>query len=490
MPEITDILIWSALLLLLAVAASKASERLGIPALLFFLALGMAAGSDGPGGIYFNDPWVAQLLGVLALVVILFSGGLDTSWSSVRPVLAPGLALSTLGVLLTAVTLGAFATAFAGFSMLDGLLLGAIVSSTDAAAVFAVLRARAVSLKGNLQPLLELESGSNDPMAVFLTTALLHLLVQPAASVFDIGPLFVRQMALGAAIGFSMGHLTMRVVNRIQLEYTGLYPVLTLSLVLLTYGISTALGGNGFLSVYVAGIVMGNTSFIHKKSVEQFHDGLAWLMQIVMFLALGLLVFPSRLLPVAGTALLTALFLVLVARPLAVFLTLAPSHLRRREKAMVAWVGLRGAVPIILATFPLLAGIPGSEMIFDVVFFTVLISVLVQGTSIVPVARLLGVHAPAPPRRAHPITLDPIEGVDTDLLEVIVPPQAAAAGKRLVNLPFPAGSLVTLIGRQERFIVPGGDTVLQEGDVVLVLTTAEAAASVTALLSQRKPAPE
>lgn len=486
MPEMNDILISAALLLLLGVAASKASERLGVPALLLFLALGMAAGSEGPGGIYFDDPWLAQFLGVIALIAILFSGGLDTHWPSVRPVLWPALALSTVGVLLTAVAVGAFASYVVGFSLLDGLLLGAIVSSTDAAAVFAVLRARAVSLKGNLQPLLELESGSNDPMAVFLTTALLLLLVQPTASILDLGPMFVQQMLLGGAIGYGMGYLTMGIVNRIRLEYGGLYPVLTLSLVLATYGGTTALGGNGFLAVYVAGIVMGNANFIHKRSVEQFHDGLAWLMQIAMFLALGLLVYPSRLLPVAGTALLTALFLVFVARPLAVFVTLAPSRLRSREKAMVAWVGLRGAVPIILATFPLLARTPGATLIFDVVFFTVLISVLVQGPSIVPVAKLLRVHAPRRQRPHHPIMLDTAEGVDTDLLELIVPPNADVIGKPLVAIPFPRGSLATLIGRDEAFIVPSGDTVLHEGDVVLVLSTKDAAPQVSAVLSQQR----
>src|SRR6185295_1976295 len=341
---------------------------------LLFIVLGMLAGSDGPGGIPFDDAHLAQSLGVVALALILFSGGLDTEWASVRPVLGKGLALSTVGVLITAILVGLFAKVVLGFSLLEGVLLGAIVSATDAAAVFSVLRARSVGIKGHVRPLLELESGSNDPMAVFLTTGLIGIMTHPGESVFSLIPMFIQQMALGAALGYAMGKLIVLTINRLALEFEGLYPVLTLSLILLTYGAVAALGGNGFLSVYIAGLIMGKNDFIHKRSVTRFHDGLAWLMQIAMFLALGLLVFPSHLLPIVGLGLLSSLFLMLIARPVSVLVTLAFSRMGLNEKLMISWVGLRGAVPIVLATFPLLAGMPKSEIIFDLVFFIVLTS--------------------------------------------------------------------------------------------------------------------
>jgi cell volume regulation protein A len=486
-PSIESILIGAALLLLLSVVASKASGRLGVPSLLIFLAIGMLAGSDGPGGIYFDDPWTAQLLGVIALALILFAGGLDTTWRSVRPVLWRGLALSTAGVLLTAMLVGWFASTVLEFTLLEGLLLGAIVSSTDAAAVFAILRSRNVSLSGQLKPLLELESGSNDPMAVFLTLALLRLLVEPDAGVADLAPFFVQQMVLGGAIGYGTGRALTLCVNRLRLEYAGLYPVLTISMILLAYGGSALVGGNGFLAVYVAGIAMGNTSFVHRNSIVRFHDGLAWLMQIAMFLTLGLLVFPSRLWTAAPAGLLVALFLAFVARPVAVFLTLAPTSSTWRERALVAWVGLRGAVPIVLATFPLLAGLPNADTIFNVVFFAVGVSVLVQGTTLVPVARLLGVEAPFARQRRHPIEIEQIEGVDADLAEFIIPHQAAVAGRTVVGLGLPPGSLITLICRDEQFFVPSGSTVIQGGDVVLVLASAANARAVGRILSALAP---
>jgi cell volume regulation protein A len=317
----------------------------------------MLAGSDGPGGIEFDDAWLAQSLGVVALVLILFAGGLDTRWEQVRSVMWPAFALSTLGVALTALLTGWFATALLGFSWLEGLLLGAIVSSTDAAAVFGVLSSKSISLKGRLKPLLELESGSNDPMAIFLTMGLTQLLVEPQARISDLVPMFFLQMVLGAALGYGMGRLMPTLVNSLRLEYEGLYPVLTMALVLLTYAAAAVAGGNGFLAAYLAGLVMGNYPFIHKRGLMHFHNGLAWLMQITMFFTLGLLVFPSRLVPVAGVSLLIAAFLMFIARPVGVLVTLLPTSLTWREQLMVSWVGLRGAVPIILATFPRLAGV-------------------------------------------------------------------------------------------------------------------------------------
>ncbi|MGE3809004.1 MAG: potassium/proton antiporter, partial [Gemmataceae bacterium] len=338
-----------AVILVFSVLASKVSDRFGIPALILFLALGMLAGSDGLGGVHFDDAAVAQFLGAAALALILFAGGLETRWREVRPVLGYGLTLATLGVLLTALTFGVFAYVVLGLSLLESLLLGSIVSSTDAAAVFSVLRSRNVGLRGQLKPLLELESGSNDPMAVLLTVGLVQMITQPDLSVTKLLILFGLQMPLGAAAGFIAGKGIAILVNRLNLGYEGLYPVLTLSLVLLTYSVTNLIGGNGFLAVYLAGIFLGNHDFLHKRSLLRFHDGLAWLMQIAMFLVLGLLVFPSHLVPVIGPGILAAAWLMFVARPISVFVGLLPTKLSLSEKVFVSWVGLRGAVPIVLA---------------------------------------------------------------------------------------------------------------------------------------------
>lgn len=487
MTSIEHILVVASVLLLLSVLASKASAKLGIPALLLFLVLGMLAGSDGPGGIYFDNAHLAQSLGVVALALILFSGGLDTEWSSVRPVLWQALSLSTVGVLITTLLVGLFARMVLGFSLLEGVLLGAIVSSTDAAAVFSVLRARSVGLKGNVRALLELESGSNDPMAVFLTTGLIGIMTHTTHSALSLVPMFIQQMALGAAFGYAIGKLIVLMINRLRLEYEGLYPVLTLSLILLTYGATASLGGSGFLAVYVAGLVMGKTNFIHKRSVTRFHDGLAWLMQIAMFLALGLLVFPSRLLPIVGLGLLVSLFLMVVARPISVFISLAFSKMKLNEKTIISWVGLRGAVPIVLATFPLLAGLPKADMVFNLVFFIVLTSILLQGTSLPIVARWLKLDAPVKDRPSYPLELEPAAGITSALVDIEVPAYSSVVGKQIVEARFPKGALIVLIGRGNEFIVPKGGTVIESGDRLLVLADEEDFGKTRSIVESENP---
>jgi cell volume regulation protein A len=468
MIDVEYIFVAAAVLLLLSIIASKTSGRLGVPALLFFLIIGMLAGSEGLAGIYFDDPWLAQSLGVLALAFILFSGGLDTDWRMVKPVMWKGIGLSTLGVLGTACLVGWFSATILNFSLFEGLLLGAIVSSTDAAAVFSILRSKKVSLKGPLKPLLELESGSNDPMAVFLTIGFIRLLTHAGASLLDFVPMFFSQMVVGAALGYGIGRAAVFVTNRLRLEYEGLYSVFTLTVVLLTYGVTASLGGNGFLAVYLAGLVMGNSDFIHKKSILRFHDGLAWLMQIAMFLALGLLVFPSRLIPIAGISLLVSLFLMIVARPVCVLAILLPAKMNFREKTMVSWVGLRGAVPIVLATFPLLAKLPNAWMIFDIVFFIVLTSVLLQGTSIPIMARWLRVDVPLPPKPQLPIEIGPSCNLKNELVEITIPLNSAVVGKQIVELGLPPGTLIVLISRNAECFAPGGGTVLAGNDSVLL----------------------
>lgn len=377
------------LLLLLGVGASKISSRLGVPSLLLFLFLGMLAGSEGIGGIYFDNPYLAQLLGTLALVFILHSGGLSTRFTEIRPVLWEALSLSTLGVLLTAGAVTALAFYVLGFPLLLAALLGATISSTDAAAVFNVLRAKNLRLKGTLGPLLELESGANDPMAVFLTVAIDRLIANSHFSLTKMVLMFFNQMGLGALVGLGMGWLLIYILKKIKLEHLGLYHVLSMGWALLTYVVASFAGGSGFLAVYLTGILVGNKTEVYHRELLQFHDGLAWLMQIMMFLTLGLLVFPSRLLPVFWMGLEISVFLIFVARPAAVWLSLLFSRRKPGEKFLVSWVGLKGAVPIILATFPYLAGIRQADLIFNLVFFIVLISTLFQGSTIALVARWL-----------------------------------------------------------------------------------------------------
>jgi potassium/hydrogen antiporter len=333
-----------------------------------------------------------------------------------------------------------------------------------------IMRSKGVSLRGQLAPVIELESGSNDPMAVFLTTALIGLLVNPQLSVLSLLPQFVLQMGMGALLGYLFGRLGVYIVNRLNLEYEGLYPVFTIAWVLLIYGATEVLWGNGFLAVYLAGIVMGNAYLIHRNSLRRFHDGLAWLMQITMFLTLGLLVFPAQLPAVVGTGLFISAILIFVARPLGVFISLLPFRMSIRENLMVGWVGLRGAVPIILATFPLLAGVTQSDTIFNLVFFIVLTSVLIQGTSIPLIARLLRVDSPIRRRVRAPLEFEPSHGMQGELFEVDLPAHSPAVGKALVDLALPKGVLFVLIGRNEEFFTPTGSTVLEAGDIILLLS--------------------
>lgn len=471
MLTIEQLVIIMAILLFLGVVASKASSKLGVPALLLFLLIGILAGSEGPGRIPFDNAALAQSIGVMALAFILFAGGLDTNWRLVSPVLWQGLSLASIGVFITALLVGWFARVLLGVDWLSGLLVGAIVSSTDAAAVFSVLGSRGISLKGRIQPLLELESGTNDPMAVFLTIGIIELIVSPGESPWRLVSLFLKQMLIGGVIGWGIGRLAVPVINRLNLEAEGLYSALTVAIVLFTYGITTALEGSGFLAVYLAGVVMGNRDFVHRRNLTTFHNGLAWLMQIVVFLVLGLLVYPSRLLPVMRVSVLLALFLALIARPISVFISLAFAGIGFRPKILISWIGLRGAVPIVLATFPLLAGVRNSEIYFNIVFFTVSISVLLQGTTIGWVARKLGLQKPSPPTdRRFPLDILPAEEGRSHVAEITVSKESPAVGRQLVSLQLPREAHIMLVTRQEEHLVPRGSTTLRAGDVLSVLS--------------------
>jgi cell volume regulation protein A len=460
----------ASILLIISIIATRASNRFGVPALILFLAIGMLAGSEGPGGIDFADYQLAQTIGVIALIYILFSGGLDTDWQAIRPVLIQGALLANVGVLLSALIVCLFAVWVLQIGWIEALLLGAVVSSTDAAAVFSVMRDRQVNLKHNLEPLIELESGSNDPIAVFLTLGLTGLITTPGSSLVSLVPDFVLQMVLGAGGGYLMGLLIVLAINRIRLKQEGLYVVFTLGLTLLTYAATALIGGNGFLAVYLAGIVIGNKNIVHKRSILRFHDGIAWLMQITMFLSLGLLIFPSQLLPVAVPGLLLALLLVFVARPVSVLLSLIWFRRSWRELAMVSWAGLRGAVPIVLATFPLLAGVPSAGLIFNVVFFIVLISVLLQGLTIAQVARWLGLSS-AEQVAPSSQTFVPEVRLNSRLVEAVVPEDSALNGLALIEIGLPRGLLVVQVQRGAETIIPSGSTVILTGDHLLLLVT-------------------
>ena len=386
-----------AILLLSTVVAGSLSSRFGLPAMIGFLALGMIAGSDGPGGIAFADYGLAQTIGVACLIFILFSGGLDTDWKLVRPVIAPALVLSTLGVVMSAGIVSAAAVLLLDFTPTQGFLLGAVIASTDAAAVFSILRGQGGALRKDLTGLIELESGSNDPMAIFLVGVALVLVATPEASLLPFGPSFLIQMGVGAAVGLGVGFLLPTLIKRMRLRGSGLSLVVSIGAALFSYASAAVIGGNGFLAAYLAGLMAGNRDYSARRTISMFQDGLAWLAQVVMFLTLGLLVYPTQLPDVVGSGLAVTAVLMLVARPLSVFVCLAPFRaFDWRAKLFISWAGLRGAVPIVLATFPIVAGVPGSQTIFNIVFFVVIVSSLLQGPTLGWVAKKLGVHGAEP----------------------------------------------------------------------------------------------
>lgn len=470
---IENILLIGSVLLFISIIVGKTSYKFGVPTLLLFLLIGMLAGSDGIGKIHFENPAIAQFIGIVSLNFILFSGGLDTHWSSVKPILKEGILLSTLGVLLTAVGLGTFVYFITDFTIFESLLLGAIVSSTDAAAVFSILRSKSLALKTNLRPTLELESGSNDPMAYVLTIAFLSLVTNPEKSVWSVIPFFLQQMIFGALLGLFFGYISKIIINKIKLDFEGLYPVLAIALMFITFAFTDFVGGNGFLAIYIAAVYLGNQELIHKKTILKMYDGLAWLMQIVLFLTLGLLVYPSEILPIMGIGILISLFLIFVARPIGVFISLIPFKMKMRRRFYISWVGLRGAVPIVFATYPLLAGIDKADMIFNIVFFISVTSVIIQGTTLSTVARWLHV---ALPEKVKPLSeTDKLmaELPKTAMQEVALLAGNPSIGKKILDLKFPRNAIIAMIKRDQKYITPNGATQLLENDVLVVLSDNE-----------------
>lgn len=470
---IENILLVGSLLLIISIIAGKTSYKFGVPTLLLFLAIGMLAGSEGIGGIRFNDPKIAQFIGIVSLNFILFSGGFDTNWKTVKPIFRQGLALSTLGVLLTAISLGTFVWLLTDFSIYESMLLGSIVSSTDAAAVFSILRSKSLALKTNLRPTLELESGSNDPMAYVLTIAFLTLVINQDQSPVSIILLFLQQMVLGGIAGFAFGKLSKFIINKIKLDFEGLYPVLVIALMFITFSATDFAGGNGFLAIYICAVYLGNQDLIHKKTIFKMYDGLAWLMQIVLFLTLGLLVFPTQVFPYIGIGLIISFFLIIVARPIGVFLSLIFFKMKLRKRFYISWVGLRGAVPIVFATYPLLAGIEKADIIFNIVFFISVTSVLIQGTTLSVVAKWLHVALPEKVKPVSEIEKFIAEIPKSSLQEIEILPHFHAVNKRIVDLNFPKSAFIVMIKRDGEYIRPGGSAVIEAQDTLMVLADNE-----------------
>ncbi|MDR2009790.1 MAG: potassium/proton antiporter [Bacteroidales bacterium] len=476
-------LLVASILLFISLLVGKAGSRFGVPALLLFLFIGILAGSEGLG-IKFDSPVMAQYIGVIALNIILFSGGLDTQISEIKPIVWPGVILATIGVLLTALITGFFIYWLTNnlfhtisFTLLESLLLASVMSSTDSASVFGILRSKGLSLKENLRPLLELESGSNDPMAYMLTIVLIQLIQTPEINTGLILLTFFQQLIFGAVAGFLLGKLAVRIINHIDLNNDALYSVLLLTITFFIFGFTDFIGGNGYLAVYVGGLYIGNKRFVQKRSSLKFFDGLSWLFQIVMFLSLGLLVNPTELIPIAGIGILIGIFMILVSRPLSVILCMAPFRkFSTRARIFTSWVGLRGAVPIIFATYPWVAGVEGSKMIFNIVFFITILSLVVQGTSIPAMAKWLKLSRPIKKtKKLKEFDIEFSDDIKSVMTEITITEEMLEGGDTLIDLSLPDRTLVAMVKRQENYFIPRGNNHLEVGDSILVITDNEEA---------------
>lgn len=471
------------LLLIIGVLTTKFSTRIGVPALVLFILVGMIAGSDGLGLIYFDNAKLAQLIGILALVIILFEGGLQTKWPTVKRVAIPSLSLATLGVIITTVVVAVAAKLVLDVSWLEALLFGAIVGSTDAAAVFAVLKGQ--NIKARMGATLEAESGTNDPMAVFLTLSFIQLILADEPNYLLLVGLFFWQMGIGLLIGLGFGRLATYAINRINLDSSGLYPVFALAFALLTYSVTALIGASGLLAVYVAALVIGNSEITYRQSIFRFNEGFAWMMQILMFVILGLLIFPSQLFNdfILLKGLLISVILIVVARPVAVFISTIGMKYSWREKVFLSWAGLRGAVPIVLATFPMIAGLENSQMFFNVVFAVVLTSALVQGSSISYMAEKLKLTGPPKANSPHSLELVSIGKANAEIIEFQVNENHIINGKRVMEIEFPKKVLINAVIRDAELITPRGRTKIRSGDILYILTSRESKPALTKLLN-------
>lgn len=473
------ILLTLSILFFLSILAGKAGYKFGVPALLLFLAVGMIFGSDGVG-INFENIQIAQAVGSIALCIILFSGGMDTKIADIKPIIPQGVILATIGVLLTAIFTGivvwyvlGLTMESAGVGFLTALLLAATMSSTDSASVFSILRSKGLNLKNNLKPMLELESGSNDPMAYVLTITLISLIGMDSEPNYwlALGNLFL-QLIIGGVAGFFLGKLAVYTNNHLKIDNRSLYPILVFTFCIFIFSITYFIKGNGYLAVYIGGLVIGNSKFVHKRSSLNFFDGMAWMSQLLMFLTLGLLINPSELVPIMVPGLIISFVMIFITRPLSVFLCLSPfPKMGLKDKTFISWVGLRGAVPIIFAIMVLATDLPHSRLIFNIVFFCTLVSLIVQGTSLPLVAKWFGLaKEPDQARELNDFDVEFSDEIKSITSEIKVTEKALMEGNLLMDLKLPEKTIVVMVKRDGKYFVPNGKTSLYADDMMLVIT--------------------
>ncbi len=467
------------ILFFLSILASKAGYKFGVPALLLFLGVGMVFGSDGVG-IQFENIQVAQAIGTVSLCIILFSGGMDTKISEIRPIIPQGVILATFGVFLTAILTGVLTwwvlgmtMASAGIGLTTALLLAATMSSTDSASVFSILRSKGLNLKNNLRPMLELESGSNDPMAYILTITLIEIVKMGGdPNYFAAFGMLLFQLSVGALAGYALGKLAVKLINKLEIDNASLYPILVFTFCIFIFSFTYFIKGNGYLAVYIGGLVIGNTRFVHKRSAVNFFDGMAWISQLLMFLTLGLLVNPHELIPIIVPGLIISFLMILVTRPLSVFITLLPfPKMPFMDKAFVSWVGLRGAVPIIFAIILLAEDVPHARLLFNIVFFCTLVSLVIQGSSLSQMAVWMGLaEKPSELKKMKNFDVEFSDEIKSVTTEITITANTLKSGNHLMDLAIPENTLVVMVKRGDKFFIPTGKTMLQEGDKLLIIT--------------------
>lgn len=474
------VLLTLAILFFLSILAGKAGYRFGVPVLLLFLSVGMIFGSDGLG-IEFQNIQLAQAISSMALCIILFSGGMDTKIEDIRPILPQGIVLATIGVLLTAIATGlavwwvlGMTIQSASIGFLSSLLLASTMSSTDSASVFSILRSKGLQLKNNLKPLLELESGSNDPMAYVLTITVIGMVgidVQP--DYWNALQNLLLQLIIGALAGLLFGKLAVYIINHIRLENKSLYPILVFTFCIFIFSMTYFIGGNGYLAVYFGGLVIGNSRLVHKRTAVNFFDGMAWMSQLLMFLTLGLLINPSELIPIIVPGLIISILMIFITRPLSVFLCLSPfRNMGFKDKIFVSWVGLRGAVPIVFAIMVLAADIPNARLIFNIVFFCTLVSLIVQGTSLAGVAKWLGLESPSgeEAKELQNFDVEFSDEIKSVTSEIKLTENSLLNGNHLMDLALPEKTIVVMVKRDGKYFVPNSETSLYPDDMLLVIT--------------------
>ncbi|MGL5312984.1 MAG: potassium/proton antiporter [Peptostreptococcaceae bacterium] len=465
----TKLMIISGLVLIICITSSKILYKFGVPMLLIFIILGMLFGSDGLVGIYFDNYELTSQLCSLALVFIMFYGGFGTNWKMAKPVAIPSVLMSSLGVVITAGLTGLFCYLVLGTTLLEGILIGAIVASTDAASVFAVLRAQKLNLKGSLASLLEVESGSNDPIAYMMTIIVLTMMKSSGElSLGNLALIIIKQIALGLIIGVLIAKVTVYILRYSNFEIEGFYTIFVTAVAILSYALSEYLGGNGYLSVYISGIIIGNSKIPRKKSMFQFFDGISWIMQIALFFMLGLLSFPSRLPQVTVTAVAISIFMIFIARPLATFVILSPFKFTIKEKLFISWVGLRGAASVVFAIFAVTFGVKIENDIFHIIFFIALFSVAIQGTLIPKIANLLGLVENEEENSVLKTFTDYTGEINTQLLEVTMTAENKWINKTIMDANIPEEILIVMIKRDDKILVPKGSTVINEGDILVL----------------------